>query len=73
VVIQQVFAKEEMRLTNEDVTREILLMAEEYEVTPEEMVKMLQESKAFDEVQFRVVQRKVRELLYENAEFAEAA
>jgi trigger factor len=67
LIIQQVFAKEQMQLTNDDLNRELVIMAGEYNMKPAEMVKTLQENKALDELQFRSIQRRVRSFLLTKA------
>jgi FKBP-type peptidyl-prolyl cis-trans isomerase (trigger factor) len=67
LIIQQVFAKEQMQLTNDDLNRELVIMAGEYNMKPAEMVKTLQENKALDELQFRSIQRRVRSFLLNKA------
>jgi trigger factor len=67
LVIQQVFAKEQMQLTNEDLNQELIYMAAEYNQKPPEMLKTLQENNALDELQFRSIQRRVRSFLLEQA------
>jgi len=72
LVIQRIFAAENLGLANEDLNQELFEMANEYQVEPAEMVKMLQENKALDELQFRAIQRKVRQFLLDNAVVASA-
>ncbi|RYG35252.1 trigger factor [bacterium] len=67
LLIQQVFARENMQVTNQDLNMELSRMAGEYQIEPEEMLKSLHANKALDELQFRVIQRKVRDFLYAQA------
>jgi trigger factor len=73
LAIQQVYTKEKMELTNEDLNTELGAMAQEYGVGLEEMFNVLKENQALDELQFRSIQRKVADFLLQNAEVKEVA
>jgi len=72
LIIQNVFAKENLGLTQTDLNQELLHMAQEYNVELDEMVNLLQKNKAVDELQFRAIQRKVRAFLLEKAHITES-
>ena len=67
LLIQQIFTKENMTLSNEDLTRELYEMAFEFNVEPQEMFDTLKKNQALDELQFRSISRKVGGFLLENA------
>lgn len=67
LLIREVFTQEKLQLTNNEMSRELMAMSEEYGVGPEDMVKMIQQNNAVDELQFRAIARKVNELLEANA------
>lgn len=73
VVVQEIFVKEKMRLTDADLNTELVLMAREYGADPKEMWGALQKNKAVDELQYRAVFRKVTDFLRENAKVSEVA
>lgn len=67
LLIREVFTQEGLQLTNNEMSRELMAMAQEYGVSPEDMVKMIQQNNAVDELQFRAIARKVNEVLEANA------
>ena len=67
LLIQQIFTKEGMTLTNEDLTRELYEMAFEYGTEAEEMFETLKKNEALDELQFRSISSKVGDLLISKA------
>jgi trigger factor len=67
-LIREVFTAEKMNLTNQDLNVELVAMASEYEVPPEEMLKVLQKNEALDELRFRAISRKVSGFLIEHAD-----
>lgn len=68
LLIREVFVRENMQLSNQELNSELFAMAQEYGVEPEEMVKMLQENRALDELQFRAISRKVGDFLEASAD-----
>jgi trigger factor len=68
LLIREVFTREQMELTNEELNQELYAMAGEYEVEPEQMYKMLQENNSLDELRFRTISNKVNEFLESNAQ-----
>lgn len=73
LLIREVFSAENMELTNTELNVELVAMAREYEVPPEQLVKMLQESNALDELHFRAISRKVSRFLESSAEVKSVA
>ncbi len=71
VLVQKVFEQEKLQLTNEDLTAELLKMAREYNMTPDELFKALKKADAMDELRFRAVYEKVLGFLRQNAEILE--
>lgn len=72
-IIREIFEKEKMTLTNPDINMELILMAQEYRVSPEEMVNILQKNNALEEVRFRTISRKVGDFLLSKAVVKEPA
>lgn len=67
VAIQEIFRKEELRLDNTDLNRELVSMAREFAISPDELFSQLKKNNALDEIQFRAVNRKVADFLREHA------
>lgn len=72
-LIREVFTKEQMKLTSQELNLELNIMAQEYEVAPDEMLKSLQQNEALEELRFRAISRKVSSFLIENADIKEVA
>lgn len=73
LLIREVYTKEKMEVSNEELNRELYAMAAEFDKEPEEMFRMLQENQALDELHFRAISRKVGDYLLEKAEVKEVA
>ena len=73
LLIRNVFEREKMQITNEDMNRELYAMANEYGVEPKEMHETLQKNQAIEELQYRSISRKVSDFLMEKAEVREVA
>ncbi|MGV3616781.1 MAG: trigger factor [Fimbriimonas sp.] len=73
LLIREVFTAEKMQLTNQELNVELQGMAQEYNVDLEQMVAMLRENNAVDELHFRAISRKVGDFLESNATATEAA
>lgn len=67
VVIREIFVKEKLKLTNQDVNRELVAMANEMEMKPEELMAALRKSNGFRELEFRAIFKVVVKFLNENA------
>ncbi len=73
VMVQKIFEQEGLQLTNEDLTAELLKMAREYGMSPDEMFKALKKADAMSELRFRAVYEKVLALLRQHADIVEIA
>jgi len=73
MMVRKIFEQEGPQLTNEDLTAELLKMAREYGMSPDEMFKALKKADAMEELRFRAVYEKVLAFLRENAEILEIA
>lgn len=73
LLIREVFTAEQMQLTNQELNVELQGMAQEYNVDLEQMVNMLRENNAVDELHFRAISRKVGDFLESNATVTEIA
>jgi trigger factor len=73
VLVQEIAAKEGMKLDNRDLNDELILMAREYEVKPEEMLNLLKKHQQIGELQHRAIFRKVTQFLNEHADAREVA
>ncbi|MBL8088186.1 MAG: trigger factor [Chthonomonas sp.] len=71
VVAQEIFAKEKMQLTNEDLNTALVQMAYEYQVPPAQIAEIMQKNKNFTELQIRAVFNRVVGFLNDNAEIKE--
>ena len=71
LMIREVFVKEQMQLTNNELHAELIEMAREYDTEVEEMLKVLQKNEAIDELHFRAISRKVADFLESQAEATE--
>jgi trigger factor len=68
LMIREIFTAEEMQLTNQELNQELHIMASEYQVEAEEMLKLLQSNNALDELHYRSISRKVSDFLLANAD-----
>lgn len=73
LMIRTVFETEKMQITNEDLNRELFAMASEFGVEPAQMLEMLKNNNALEEVHYRGISRKVSEFLLQNADIKEVA
>ncbi len=71
LMIREIFTAEQMQLSNQELNQELHAMAGEYQVEPEEMLKLLQANNALDELHYRSISRKVSDFLLTNAELLE--
>lgn len=67
LLIREIFTREQMQISNEELNRELYAMADEYELPAEEMFKLLKKNDALDELQFRTISSKVARFLEDNA------
>jgi trigger factor len=71
-VIQNLFAVNKMQLSNEEMSEELLRMAQENNVTADALYAYMQKNNDFQELNFRAIQRKVRTFLLSQADRKEA-
>lgn len=69
--IQDIFLKEEMKLTNEDVNLELAQMAAEFKMKPEEVWNELKKNEATQELTHRAINRRVMTFLNAHATIQE--
>lgn len=72
VAAREIFVKEKMRLSNEDLNQTLIQMAMDYQVHPQALAEAMQKNKNFQELEIRAVYRKVLNFLNENAVEGEA-
>ena len=63
LLVREVFAKEKMALSNEELSQELGVMAQEVQMPPEQLVEALKKNQALDELHFRAIFRKVTHFL----------
>lgn len=73
VLIQEVAIKENMKFDNRDLNEELIYMAREYDVKPEDMLNLLKKHQQLGELQQRAIFRKVTQFLNEHADAREVA
>ncbi|MBX7131202.1 MAG: trigger factor [Fimbriimonadaceae bacterium] len=71
LIVRDVFEKEKMKLTNQDLNVEVFAMAEEYQMPPAELVAQMKKNNALQELEFRAIYRKVTAFLREHADVKE--
>lgn len=69
--IQEIFTKEDMKVSDEDLNLELGHMAREYEITPKELFEALQKNKSVQELVHRAINRKVMNFLNTHATVTE--
>lgn len=73
LIVREMYKQQDLKLENEDLSNELEDMARETGVTPKDMIRMLEQANAMNELQFRAISRKVRELLAAEANVKEMA
>ena len=73
MVVREVFAKEKLAITNEELNTELFSMAQEYQMEPMELLEAMRKAGSLQELQFRAISRKVTDFLIENAVITETA
>jgi trigger factor len=71
VMVREIFAREKMTLSNQELNRELGAMAQEFEMEPGDLLNELKKRNAADELHFRAIFRKVTGYLKENAKLRE--
>ena len=69
--IQEIFLKEELKLTNEDLTSELYEMARDFNMQPAEVLETLKRNNAMDELTHRTINAKVMNFLNAHATIEE--
>lgn len=72
VAAREIFGKEKLRLTNQDMNEMLIAMSYEYQMAPADLVKAMQKANNFRELEIRAVFKKVLDFLTTNATIAEA-
>lgn len=67
MVVKEVFGKEKLPITNEELNSELFTMAQEFQMEPMELLEAMRKSNSIQELQFRAISRKVTDFLIENA------
>jgi trigger factor len=70
-VLGRIAEKEGIKAEANEVTQRILVLAQQYQIKPEKMVKQLQERNGFGEIQEQIISAKVLDLLEKNAKVEE--
>lgn len=73
LLIREVFSKQKMTISNQELNQELFGMAQEYEMQPDELLNVLRKNNQVEELQFRAISHKVGDFLSENAETKEVA
>lgn len=73
LLIREVFTAEKMQVGNQELNQELFVMANEYGVEPEEMLNLLKQNEALDELHFRSISRKVGDYLLSSADVKEVS
>jgi len=72
-LIQDLFLKENMTVSNQDLNKELDEMAQSYNITTRELVTTLQKNDSLREVHYQAIHRKVMEFLNSRADIKVAA
>ena len=70
-ILGRIAEKEGIKADSKEVTQRILLLAQQYQITPEKMVKQLQERNGIAEIEEQVISAKVLDFLELNAKVEE--
>lgn len=70
-LIQEIFQKEDMKLTDVELNRELNIMARDFRMEPKELLETLRKNGALQEITFQALNRKVMDFLNERAEAKE--
>jgi trigger factor len=72
-LIQDLFVKENMTITNQELAVELELMAREYRMKADELMQVLKKNNSLREVHYQAIHRKVMDFLNSKAETREVA
>lgn len=73
VLVQEIKEREKIELTNTDLNDELLLMAREVNMKPEDLLAALKKNESLSELQHRAIFRKVTQFLKEHSNAQEVA
>ncbi len=71
MVVREIFAKEKLQITNEELNSELFFMAQEFQVEPMELLEYMRKNDSLQELHFRSISRKVSNFLIEHAVITE--
>ena len=71
MVVREIFAKEKLQITNEELNQELFFMAQEFQVEPMELLEFMRKNDSLQELHFRSISRKVTNFLIDNANLTE--
>lgn len=71
MVVREIFAKEKLQITNEELNNELFFMAQEFQVEPMELLEYMRKNDSLQELHFRSISRKVTNFLIDNANLSE--
>ena len=71
MVVREIFAKEKLQITNEELNQELFFMAQEFQVEPMELLEYMRKNDSLQELHFRSISRKVSNFLIEHAVITE--
>lgn len=73
MVVREIFAKEKLQITNEELNSELFYMSQEFQVEPMELLEFMRKNDSLQELHFRSISRKVTNFLIDHANFSEEA
>ncbi|MBS1700277.1 MAG: trigger factor [Armatimonadetes bacterium] len=73
MVVREIFAKEKLQITNEELNNELFFMSQEFQIDPMELLEYMRKNDSLQELHFRSISRKVTNFLIDNAEVSEEA
>ena len=71
MVVREIFAKEKLQITNEELNNELFMMAQEFQVEPMELLEYMKKNDSLQELHFRSISRKVSNFLIDHAVITE--
>jgi trigger factor len=71
-ILRKIGEKENVAVSNEEISRRIVMLAQQADVKPEKMVRQLQEQGAIGDIRDEILVEKVLDLLEKQAEFDDA-
>lgn len=71
MIVREIFSKEKLQITNDELNNELFFMAQEFQVEPMELLEYMRKNDSLQELHFRSISRKVTNFLIDNANFTE--